>query len=495
MLFNSIEYLVFLPLVAALYYLLPFKMRNLFLLAASYYFYMSWKTEYAALIGLSTVSIYYGAFRIDRSREQTTRKIWLAACLILNLGILLLFKYMVFFSESLKAVLNPLGIPFDGATWDYLLPVGISFYTFQSLSYAIDVYRGKIQPERSFVRFALYVSFFPQLVAGPIERSTRLLPQFLVRHGFDAARMTDGLRLILWGFFKKVLIADRLAPLVDSIYSSPQSFDGGTLLVSTYAFTFQIFCDFSAYSDIAVGSALLLGFRLMNNFERPYFAVSVPDFWKRWHISLTSWFRDYLYIPLGGNRVSRTRLYVNILIVFLISGLWHGAAWTFVAWGGVHGVLMILSRVTTPLRERIAGRLGLSRIPRIHKLFRIFVTFHLVVLAWVFFRAQDISQAILILGKIARSAVDLVTFSIPWETLASFSWLSKKLNAADLRLVLVFVVAMELVHLFQRQKPMEKFFGDKPLPVRWGLYCLMIWSMIFFGIYGDNPTEFVYFQF
>jgi len=495
MLFNSYQYLIFLPLVVVLYYAFPYRLRNLLLLFASYYFYMCWKAEYAVLIGLSTVTIYYAAKFIANSQSLLSKKIWLASSLVVNLGILFFFKYFNFFNESFKSVFNQLEISYSVEAIDYLLPVGISFYTFQSLSYAIDVYRGNKMPEQSLIRFALYVSFFPQLVAGPIERSTRLLPQFLLRHNFDYDKAVNGLRLIMWGFFKKMVIADRLAPLVEPIYAEPGKFDGGTLLVSTYAFTFQIFCDFSAYSDIAIGSALILGFSLMNNFDRPYFAVSLPDFWKRWHISLTSWFRDYLYVSLGGNRVSKARWYVNILIVFLVSGLWHGANWTFVAWGAVHGGLVILSRLTMPVREKLAKLSGLSRLPRFHKFMRILITFHLVVFAWVFFRAKDISQAFLILKKIALSAVDLLTFSIPWETLYNFSWISTRLKPEDLRLAFTFVLAMEMVHFLQREKSIESFVSNKPLLLRWGIYCVMIWVTVIFGIYGNNPTEFVYFQF
>ncbi|MCE7945771.1 MAG: MBOAT family protein, partial [Chlorobi bacterium CHB1] len=312
MLFHSLEFIIFFPVVVAIYFLAPLRFRQFFLLLASYYFYMCWKAEYAVLILLSTGIDYVAALHMHKTSGRGN----------------IFYEFPLF---------------------DILLPVGISFYTFQTLSYTIDVYRSEKTPERNFIKFALYVTFFPQLVAGPIERSTRLLPQFDHEHKFDANRVVSGLRLMLWGFFKKLVIADRLALYVNEVYNNPADYTGLPVIIATYFFAFQIYCDFSAYSDIAIGAARVLGFDLMKNFRQPYLAQSIGEFWKRWHISLSTWFRDYLYIPLGGNRVSRLRWYVNLMAVFLISGLWHGANWTFVVWGALHGSYFVLSLLTQKL--------------------------------------------------------------------------------------------------------------------------------------------------
>lgn len=305
--------------------------------------------------------------------------------MISNLGLLFLFKYFNFFSQSLQEILNLLKISIELPTLDLILPVGISFYTFQTLSYTFEVYRGNIKPEKTFGIFALFVSFFPQLVAGPIERPEHLLPQFRQKFNFDTERISSGLRLMLWGMFKKVVIADQLARLVNLVYNEPSSWHGLIVIAATYSFAIQIYCDFSGYSDIAIGAARVMGFDLRLNFKEPYLAQSIADFWRRWHISLSTWFRDYLYIPLGGNRVSQKRMYLNLMIVFIVSGLWHGANWTFVIWGALHGFYMVFSLATKNIREHILASLNLWGKPRLLLRLNVFSTFHLVVFAWVFF--------------------------------------------------------------------------------------------------------------
>ncbi|MCB0064655.1 MAG: MBOAT family protein, partial [Caldilineaceae bacterium] len=340
MLFNSLQFIIFFPAVVTIYFLLPHRYRWLLLLAASYYFYAAWQIEYTLLIFISTAVDYAMAHLMAQSEKLWHRRAYLGVSLLVNLGLLFGFKYFNFFNESVRATLNLFNIFYNVPAFQVLLPVGISFYTFQTLSYTIDVYRGKLAPERHFGRFALYVAFFPQLVAGPIERATHLLPQFHQPMTFNQTRIASGLRLLLWGMFKKVVIADRLALYVNQVYDHPGDHGALTLLIASYFFAFQIYCDFSGYSDIAIGAARVMGFDLMENFRQPYMARSIAGFWRRWHISLSTWFRDYLYIPLGGNRVARWRWYSNLFLVFLVSGLWHGAAWHFVIWGALHGLLV-----------------------------------------------------------------------------------------------------------------------------------------------------------
>ncbi|MBL4653924.1 MAG: MBOAT family protein, partial [Flavobacteriales bacterium] len=343
---------------------------------------MCWKAEYIILIAVSTIIDYIVAINIYKSKFKFIRKILLGISLVLNLGILFAFKYFNFFSQSILDSFNYFNIFYDVDFFDLLLPVGISFYTFQTLSYTIDVYRGKSKPETHLGIFALYVSFWPQLVAGPIERSTHLIPQFHQNHTFDYKRVVDGLRLMLWGFFKKIVIADRLAVYVNQVYNHPGWYDGFTVIFATVFFAFQIYCDFSGYSDIAIGSARIMGYDLMDNFNRPYFSKSIREFWSRWHISLSTWFRDYLYIPLGGNRVVKWRWHYNLFITFLISGLWHGANWTFIVWGGLHGIYLIVELKTNSILEPVRN---LNKW--YSKFTMVLFTFGLVLFSWIFFRA------------------------------------------------------------------------------------------------------------
>ena len=330
MLFNSCEYLIFLPVVFALYWLFPQKYKWILLLGASYYFYMSWKAEYLALIVFVTVVSYAAAFLIENTRSILGRRIILIIGILISLSLLFVFKYFNFIALSINGVLESFRREARIPLLEVILPVGISFYTFQTMSYVVDVYRGKVSAEKNLGIYATFVSFFPQLVAGPIERTSNLLPQIKRNHYFEYSKAVYGMRLMLWGYFKKLVIADNLSPFVERVFNDPYSYNGFALLLSTIFFTFQIYCDFSGYSDIAIGTAKLFGIDLMTNFKSPYYSTSIKEFWSRWHISLSTWFKDYVYIPLGGNRVSKLRNYFNYLITFLISGLWHGANWTFV---------------------------------------------------------------------------------------------------------------------------------------------------------------------
>jgi len=343
MLFNSIDFLIFFPIVTIAYFLIPHRFRYLWLLFASYYFYMCWNPKYALLMATSTVITWASGILIDRANNKKNKteqektkekKLWVALSFISNLAILFFFKYFDFALANVNAVLAQFNFELIQPAFDVVLPVGISFYTFQALSYTVDIYRKEIYAEKNILKYALFVSFFPQLVAGPIERSKNLLVQFNKEHHFDYKRVKNGLLLMLWGFFMKLVIADRVAMVVDQVYNNYTQYAGFEIAIATVFFAIQIYCDFGSYSNIAIGAAQVMGFTLMENFRQPYFSKSVAEFWRRWHISLSSWFRDYLYIPLGGNRKGKVRKYINLMIVFLTSGLWHGASWHFVVWGG-----------------------------------------------------------------------------------------------------------------------------------------------------------------
>lgn len=407
MLFNSLHFLIFFPIVVGLYYLIPQKFRTYWLLAASYYFYMCWNAKYVILLLTSTIVTYVSGVLLERCGrgdiEEKSRirrkKLCVAVCFILNLSILFVFKYLNFGLESLQQIFAQLHIALNVPKVDLLLPVGISFYTFQALGYTMDVYRGGIYAEKNFFRYALFVSFFPQLVAGPIERSKNLLRQLdrPEKPGFDSLR--DGFLLMLWGYFLKVVLADRIAVFVDTVYGDFETYTGVYLIVATVLFAVQIYCDFSGYSVIAMGTAEILGIRLMENFDAPYLASSVAEFWRRWHISLSSWFRDYLYIPLGGNRKGRVRKYCNLLVTFGVSGLWHGADWSYVIWGLLNGVWQIIGDIAAPVRKKLARVLDMKENSLSHKFLQMATTFFLVDLAWVFFRADSAFAALRIIKR------------------------------------------------------------------------------------------------
>ena len=492
MLFNSLHFMAFFPLVVGAYYALPHRHRWALLLAASYYFYMCWKAEYAVLILVSTAIDYVASVRMAAHSERRKRRGWLGLSLASNLGILFAFKYFNFFSESVRATLLRFDVFVDVPAFDVLLPVGISFYTFQTLSYTIDVYRGQLEPERNFGRFAVYVAFFPQLVAGPIERASRLLPQFREEHRFDYGRLMSGLELMAWGFFKKVVIADRLSVYVNQVYNHPGDYPGLPSIVATYLFAFQIYCDFSGYSDIAIGSARVMGFDLMKNFERPYLSRSISEFWRRWHISLSTWFRDYLYIPLGGNRTSKSRWYANVLIVFVVSGLWHGANWTFVVWGALHGVYLVAALVTAQLRRRVVSAMGLR--PRWHRALQVGITFHLVLLSWVFFRANSVSDAFTLLGSawagLGGQLAALLAFDFGEVTqdVVYAVGLGRPEFALSVGLIGLLVVKEWLE---EHGRPVVSPERAQLMRLAWA--DMLVVAILFLGVFGEQA--FIYFQF
>lgn len=470
MLFNSLEFVFFLPLVIFLYFLLPHKYRWVLLLIASYYFYMSWKVEYIFLIVASTLVDYFSAHQIEKSKRIFVRKLFLVLSLVTNLGLLFSFKYFNFFSGSLNLVFEKYDIFQHIPELDVLLPVGISFYTFQTLSYTIDVYFKRIKAEKHLGYFALYVSYFPQLVAGPIERFDRLAPQLKAEHPFSYDNLVNGLRLILYGLFIKMVIADNLSGYVDQIYNNPEIYNSWSILTGIVFYSFQIYSDFYGYSIIAIGSALIMGVKIMDNFKTPYLSKSIGEFWQRWHISLSTWFRDYLYIPLGGNRTAKYRWIINIMIVFTVSGLWHGANWTFIIWGAMYGLFYLLES-------------GFNRVvykPKIKKSFSIghillaAKTFVFVTIIWVFFRSQSFSEAIGIFDSILQNFTITDNYSVSLRI-----WL-----------FLGFFILSDIVLYNTR---FDKWSAKLPLIIRWGVYALLIFAIIVFA--GLDNFPFIYFQF
>jgi D-alanyl-lipoteichoic acid acyltransferase DltB (MBOAT superfamily) len=473
MLFNSIEFLFFFPIVTALYFWLPQRFRWFMLLAASCYFYMAFVPVYILILGGTIVIDYFAGIYIEKLSGKKRR--WLLIIsLISNIGVLAVFKYYNFLNGNLTALLGLAGhsnpIPF----LKILLPIGLSFHTFQAMSYTIEVYRGNQKAERNFGIYALYVMFYPQLVAGPIERPQNMLHQFYEKHTFDYRRAVEGLRLMLWGLFKKMVIADRLAIYVNDIFDHPNEHHGIAVLVAAYFFAIQIYCDFSGYSDIARGAAQVMGFRLMLNFNLPYFATSVREFWSRWHISLSTWFRDYLYIPLGGNRVKEWRWMMNLFIVFVVSGLWHGASWTFIIWGALHGFYLVAEIFLNKIA--FIRRTGKTTFG---KAMGLLITFHLVVLGWIFFRANSFGDAILLLKNLLR-------FDQPANLYTSQDLVHLVFGGC-------FIGLLMLVEYFTRGNRVELAIGQRSAPARWSIYVSLVLLILWFGVFTEN--EFIYFQF
>ena len=394
MLFNSFEFLLYFPIVTILYFLLPFKFRWLLLLLASCFFYMFFIPKYILILFFTIIIDYFAGIMLEKIKDKRQKKGFLILSLIANIGILVFFKYYNFLNESITYVLNAFHAGNPIPVLNIILPIGLSFHTFQAMSYTIEVYRGNQKAEKHFGIYALYVMYFPQLVAGPIERPQNVLWQFHKKHNLDYERIRTGLMQMLWGLFKKVVIADRLALFVNAVYADPTSYQGFPLIWATIFFGFQIYCDFSGYSDIALGASKVLGIELMQNFRMPFLAKSIKGFWSRWHISLSSWFRDYLYVPLGGNRVSKLRWYFNVFFVFLISGLWHGANWTFIIWGALHGIYLIFGLLLEPAEKKYfnSQNLLVTFIKR-------FVVFLLVTIGWTFFRANNLNDSFYILSN------------------------------------------------------------------------------------------------
>lgn len=489
MLFNSFEFLIFFPIVALVYYLIPQKGRHIWLLVASYYFYMCWNAAFALLILTSTVLTYICGLALGRL-ENRRKKIITASCVIINLGILIYFKYSGFILNTLVNLINSLNIQIRTPKFDILLPVGISFYTFQALGYLIDVYRGKVEAERNFFRYALFVSFFPQLLSGPIGRAGSLIPQIYKKHKFSLKTVRDGLVLMLWGYFLKMVLGDRIVILVDTIYGNPDTYSGWYLIAATVLFAIQIYCDFGGYSTIAMGAAKVMGFKLTDNFDSPYLAQSVAEFWRRWHVSLSSWFRDYVYIPLGGNRKGKMRKYLNLMIVFALSGLWHGAEWSFVVWGLLNGVYQVAGDLLKPLREKLFVWFGAKEESFSHKLYRGVVTFLLVDFAWMFFKADNMPHAVQILKSMLRADNIHILFD---DSLLGLGLDWKNFLVMLLAIAVLLCVDALKYHGIR----VRKWIYEQELWFRWAVYIAGVLIILVFGLWGSGYDEkaFIYFQF
>ncbi|HEX9367693.1 MAG TPA: MBOAT family O-acyltransferase [Vicinamibacterales bacterium] len=482
MLFTSFEFLIFFPAVTVLYFLLPQRRRWALLLSASCVFYMAFIPIYILILAFTIVVDYCAGLLIEGA-EGARRRRYLILSLAANCGVLAVFKYAGFISANFTAAARLLDIPASLPVLRVVLPIGLSFHTFQAMSYTIEVYRGRQRAERHFGIYALYVLFYPQLVAGPIERPQHLLPQLREAHAFDEARVAAGLHLMLVGFFKKLVIADNLAVYVDPVFTSPRGQDPLSLVVATVSFAFQIYADFSGYSDIAIGAAQVMGITLMTNFNHPYHARSTGEFWKRWHISLSTWFRDYLYIPLGGSRAGRGRWYANLLITFAISGLWHGARWTFVVWGLLNGLYVVSSVATAGLRRRVVAALGLDRRPLIHRAAQVGTTFALTCAAWVFFRADSVRDAVYIFHDVAAGAAHLFKGSSA-RALTSIAFLWMGFGG---------LVLLEAAHAVQGRRGPRLETAGWPAWVRWSWYYVLVGGILCCGRFGAR--QFIYFQF
>lgn len=497
MLFNSIDFLIFFPIVALIYFLIPQRVRYLWLLAASYYFYMSWNPQYALLIATSTIITWATGYLLENIKNNNNaaiqKKIILIFCLLINLGILFFFKYYNFALSNISTVFHYLGISVQFPTFDVMLPVGISFYTFQAIGYIIDVYRGEIKAEHNLLRYALFISFFPQLVAGPIERSKNLMHQIYETHSFNPQKVRDGLLLMIWGFFEKLVLADRIAILVTAVYEDYNAYTGAQIAVATILFAFQIYCDFAGYSDIAIGAARVMGFELMKNFKSPYFATTVSAFWRNWHISLTSWFRDYVYIPLGGNRCSKWKWCRNLLITFSVSGLWHGASWSFVIWGGLNGLYQIIGKLTKPYRLMLQRCLGIRTDCASYKIFQGLITFALVDFAWLFFRASSLRIAVELLLHSIRQP-DLFSLIDP-NTLMGISTIN--MPEKDFYVMLLGLIILLLVDYFRPKVDLKALLDRQNIVFRYLVYYALIFTVLIWGVYGPeyDASMFIYFQF
>lgn len=497
MLFNSIDFMLFFPVAVLGYYLIPKKIRYIWLLVCSYYFYMSWNVKYAALIMISTVLTYAGSCLIGSKRlercSQNTRKLILGSVITANIGILAFFKYSNFFIQCINTGMDRLGFAVEIPKFDILLPVGISFYTFQALSYSIDVYRGTFKPERNILKYALFVSFFPQLVAGPIERSGNLLSQIqeIEKKKINFKGIYHGLLFMLWGLFLKMVIADRAAILVDRVFDNYYLYGGIELAAAAVLFALQIYCDFMSYSTIAMGAAEVLGFSLMDNFNAPYLSCSIKEFWRRWHISLSTWFRDYLYIPLGGSRCSKARTYFNLMVTFLVSGLWHGASVNYIVWGGIHGIFQVMGELTLPVRQKTAHKYHINTGCFSFQCGQVLATFVLTDFAWIFFRSEGIWPA---LSFIKRIFVDFDPWALFNGTLYTLGLDRVEMNI--LLAALLFLIAGDLLKYFKNCSIVDFLLRQNVVFQYLCVTCLIL-AVLIFGVYGPafDAQAFIYFQF
>jgi D-alanyl-lipoteichoic acid acyltransferase DltB (MBOAT superfamily) len=480
MLFNSVEFAIFFPVVTAIFFLLSQRWRVQWLLLASCFFYMAFIPAYIVILLVTILIDYFAGMFLERIEDQGKKKVLLWVSILSTCTVLFIFKYFDFFTGSFVGVAGLFGWTVPRPVLHIILPIGLSFHTFQSLSYVVEVYRGKQKAERNFIIYATYVMFFPQLVAGPIERPQNLLHQFREWHAFHYSDVNSGLKRMAWGFFKKLVVADRLALYVNDVYSAPRNYNGLQLTLATLFFAYQIYCDFSGYSDIAIGGAQVLGFRLMENFKTPYYSLSISEFWRRWHISLSTWFRDYVYLPLGGNRVSKNRHILNLLITFSISGLWHGANWTYVLWGFLNGLYLIIGQLTKDWRNRLFAAVGLHENNFARKAIMLASTFMLTCFAWIVFRAKNIDDALYVFTHLATG----------WDfhRIATQQFFLRQLPVA-----IASIVALEIGQLCNRVISVPSLVCKLPVAARWALYASFVMAVVMFGVY--RQTQFIYFQF
>ena len=482
MLFNSVAFAFFMPIVFLLYWALPHRFRWMALLAANCWFYMSWDPKYIIVILLTTVVSYFSALFIEKTENKKRKKGILVIGVLITLVFLLVFKYTDFALTSVFKVLQLFAIPVQKTTLNLVMPIGISFYTFQMVGYIADVYTGKIKAEHHFGHYALFVSFFPNILSGPIERAANMLPQFKEEKKFIYDDAVYGLRLILLGFLKKMIFADSMSKYVDAVFNHTEGTSGLAFIIAIILFTFQIYCDFSGYSDIAIGVARLLGIRLMDNFKQPYYASSVKEFWQRWHISLSTWFRDYVYIPLGGNRVSKPRKNLNLLLTFLTSGLWHGANWTFVLWGGIHGLYQIIENTIKSTWKKHHSQIPAKHPKTVHTL-QTLLTFCLVAYAWMFFRANSITDAIYITTHLFQG--------YNWQQ----ALIDTSMSYLSVAKTLLAIVVLMLYDYFSLKHDLLQEMNKLKLPIRWLIYIAVTVLIIILSLHNGIKQEFIYFKF
>lgn len=482
MLFNSVNFALFLPIVFLLYWFAAKnnrKNQNILLLVSSYFFYASWDYRFLLLLISSTALDFYTGIKIYEANDERKKKKWLLLSIVANLGILGVFKYYNFFSSSFADGLALMGMKVNFGTLEVILPVGISFYTFHGLSYVLDIYKNRIRPERNLIDYSVFVCFFPLLVAGPIERATHLLPQILKKREFNYSKTVDGLRQILWGLFKKIVIADNCAEYANTIFNNSADYSGSTLVLGAIFFSFQIYCDFSGYSDIALGTARLFGIELLRNFAFPYFSRDIAEFWRRWHISLSSWFRDYLYIPLGGSKGGTWMKLRNTFIIFIVSGFWHGANWTFIIWGLLNALYIMPSIVFSTNRTNLDIVAKGKYLPTVKEAFSMAITFGLTSFAWIFFRANNVDHAVQYISNI---------FSKSLITIPYFPGIGN--SPPIIKLTILFL----LVEWFGRERhyAIEQLGATWYRPFRWSIYYCIIWAILYFT---GSEQQFIYFQF
>lgn len=503
--FNSVDFMLFFPIVLGVYFVVPKRIRRIWLLIASYYFYMSWNVKYAALIGGSTIATYLSGLLIGKSVDEglqnemkggskKKKRLIVLLCIVINLGVLAVFKYGNFAIESVNLLLRVLGITTIQRRFDLLLPVGISFYTFQALGYIIDVYRGDTKAETNFLKYALFVSFFPQLVAGPIERSKNLLSWINNIENtklWNGKRIASGAILMVWGLFMKMVISDRASLLVDTVFNNYRMYGSVELILAVIGFSIQIYCDFGGYSTIAIGAGKIIGCELMENFNTPYFSRNIRDFWSRWHISLSTWFRDYLYIPLGGNRRGIIRKNINLVIVFLVSGLWHGANWSFVVWGGIHGFYQVVANLSSDIKRKFTEKMAIKTDCLSWKILQTGITYALVLFAWIFFRSDTITDALRFVKRIFIRPTPWLLFNGGIYTLG--------LDRIQVNILIFAVVLLILVDFIRyiKKQTLDVFLMEQNIWFEWLVIIGLVIMIFVYGEYGPtfDAQQFIYFQF